>query len=100
MLSSKNLRLLFEHLRLDRCVQCIEWIHYELDICFIHFVEKVFDPIIVPIVVDHYETSVPSCNKGGHKPLIKLIDRFQIGVGGFPFMLVDQIEGSVCYKLV
>ena len=50
-LSAVVLRLLFKVLRLDRCVDLVEWVHEPFDVSFVHLKEKVFDSILVFLVV-------------------------------------------------
>lgn len=95
-----QLGLLLERQRLDRRVGHVERIHQIFDVRFIHLVEEVLDAFIVPVVVHHHEPQMAGRHKPGHEPLVKLVDRFQVRVVRFPFVLVDQIECGVRNELV
>lgn len=74
MFSTICLRFFLEHLRLDRSVERIEWVHYEFYVCFIHFIEEILDAIIIAIIVHHYKARMTGRNKCRNKPLIEFID--------------------------
>lgn len=60
-----------------------------LDISFVHLVEKIFDAIVIFAIVHHDETNVSSSDESANKPLVKLVNNFQMHICGFPDMLID-----------
>lgn len=100
MLSTVHLCLFVEQRGFDGRVPLIERIHRMLYKHFVDVVEKVPDAVVVAIVVHHHEARLAGGHKGRHEPLIEFVNRFQVHIVGFPFVLVDQIEGRMRNKLI
>lgn len=64
----------------------------------VHIVEEVLYPLIIPIVVDNDESNLTSSYKGRHKPLIEFVDRLQIHIVGFPFVLKERMEKMILFR--
>lgn len=71
-----------------------------LYISFIHFIEKILNPILIFTIVHHDKPNVSRCHESADEPLIKLIHDFQMHVRRFPRMLVHKIERRMSDKLI
>lgn len=71
-----------------------------LDEHFVDLVEEIANTLVVPRIVNHYESNLACRDEGRHKPLIELVDGLQVHGVGLPLVLVDEIEGRVCDKLI
>ena len=70
-----------------------------LYVSFIHFIEKIFDPVIMFGVMNHDKSHVSCSDKSTDVPLIKLINNFQMHVICFPDVLIDKVQGGVSDEL-
>lgn len=71
-----------------------------LDVSLVDVCKKILDALLVPDVVHHYEANEAGGDKSRYEPLIEFINRLEVHVVGFPFVLVDEIERGMRYKLV
>lgn len=100
MLLPEKLHFPVERCGADRRVGFVEGIHCKLDVQIINIIKEVLDSILLPDIMEHYKSHMPSGDEGGDEPLVELVHSLQVHVAGLPHVLIHQIQSSVSDELI